>query len=954
MKRMLINATQQEELRVALVDGQRLYDLDIESSRSEQKKSNIYKGKITRIEPSLEAVFVDYGMEKHGFLPLKEVSKNYFPEKFHHDENLNVKDILQEGQELIVQINKEERGTKGAALTTFITLAGSYLVLMPNNPKIAGISRRVEGSDRVELKELLSSLKISEKMGLIIRTAGVGKSIKSLKWDLSLRLKHWDAIKKASKSKSAPFLIHQENNVMFRAFRDYLRQDIGEILIDNPHLLEIAREHITVLGRPDFINRIKLYKGNIPLFSYYQIESQINSAFQRKVRLPSGGSIMLDSTEALTAIDINSARSTRGADIEETAFNTNLEAVEEISRQLRLRDLGGLIVIDFIDMVNVNHQKSIENKLREMVREDRARVQIGHISKFGLLEMSRQRLSSSLGESSHHICPRCTGTGTIRDNESLSLSILRVIEEEALKENTYEVHAIVPIEIACYLLNEKRDAVYAIEKRQAGGKTIIVPNKNMKTPHYFVSRIRKGEKIRSMSYGLSKIKKNKLFNNSKKEVSEKKVQSNPILKNISSFNYLFNKNKIKKESGLIKKSYFYFLNNIFLNHKMIFLKLFSCVKNAFFKKHFFIKSEIFKFNIFQLKKNLFLKKKKQNNNIKKIDKENKIINNIKTNTINNNFFCNNYIKYISLNNIYFKNIDIHKNAENKNFLEKNNFLYDNKYNQKKFKNSLCFKVKNNIHDYLIDEINLRKKILYKKKLSNVSITSIHMNFIDNYNIANIDSIDSTIFQKNKNYLVLENNYHVKFFNIIADNDIFSLELSLGSSWFKYPFLKNNKLKKHQKTNIYKKLNVSTFYKKNSSIINSHLPSNNVKSKEIQISHFCKIKKVNAKPFFSERFLEDKMVNQKETKLKSKLGSKKRNISILNKTNVFSNNILKKENTKSHSSAPVTKIFSDSFETKNKKIIQSTFFLTKSDNKLKKSAGAHSATNCATSPIKKFE
>lgn len=464
MKRMLINATQQEELRVALVDGQRLYDLDIENSGSEQKKSNIYKGKITRIEPSLEAAFVDYGIEKHGFLPLKEISEKYFPKNYKSNVRLNIKNILQEGKELIVQINKEERGNKGAALTTFITLAGSYLVLMPNSPNVTGISRRVEGNDRIELKELLFSLKLPKNMGLIIRTAGVGKSIKSLQWDLSLRLKHWDAIQKASESRSAPFLIHQENNVIFRAFRDYLRQDIGEILIDNPQTLNIAREHISSLGRPDFINKIKLYTGEIPLFSYYQIESQINSAFQRKVRLPSGGSITVDTTEALTAIDINSARSTRGVDIEATAFNTNLEAVEEISRQLRLRDLGGLIVIDFIDMTPIINQKSIENKLREIVREDRARVQIGNISRFGLLEMSRQRLSSSLGESSHHICPRCTGTGTIRDNESLSLSILRLIEEEALKENTYEVHAIVPIEIACYLLNEKRDAVHAIEK----------------------------------------------------------------------------------------------------------------------------------------------------------------------------------------------------------------------------------------------------------------------------------------------------------------------------------------------------------------------------------------------------------------------------------------------------------------------------------------------------------
>ena len=444
MKRMLINATQQEELRVALVDGQRLYDLDIESPGHEQKKANIYKGKITRVEPSLEAAFVDYGAERHGFLPLKEISREYFPANYNAHGRPNIKDVLREGQEVIVQIDKEERGNKGAALTTFISLAGSYLVLMPNNPRAGGISRRIEGDDRTELKEALSALELPEGMGLIVRTAGVGKSAESLQWDLSLRLKPRGAIQQAPESRPAPFLIHQESNVIVRAFRDYLRQDIGEILIDNPKVLELARQHIAALGRPDFSSKIKLYTGEIPLFSHYQIESQIESAFQREVRLPSGGSIVIDSTEALTAIDINSARATRGGDIEETAFNTNLEAADEIARQLRLRDLGGLIVIDFIDMTPVRHQRAVENRLREAVRQDRARIQISHISRFGLLEMSRQRLSPSLGESSHHVCPRCSGTGTIRDNESLSLSILRLIEEEALKDNTKEVHAIVP------------------------------------------------------------------------------------------------------------------------------------------------------------------------------------------------------------------------------------------------------------------------------------------------------------------------------------------------------------------------------------------------------------------------------------------------------------------------------------------------------------------------------
>ena len=529
MKRMLINATQQEELRVALVDGQRLYDLDIESPGHEQKKANIYKGKITRIEPSLEAAFVDYGAERHGFLPLKEISREYFPASYNAHGRPNIKDVLREGQEVIVQIDKEERGNKGAALTTFISLAGSYLVLMPNNPRAGGISRRIEGDDRTELKEALSSLELPDGMGLIVRTAGVGKSADALQWDLSFRLKHWEAIKKAAESRPAPFLIHQESNVIVRAFRDYLRPDIGEILIDNPKVLDLARQHIAALGRPDFSSKIKLYTGEIPLFSHYQIESQIESAFQREVRLPSGGSIVIDSTEALTAIDINSARATRGGDIEETAFNTNLEAADEIARQLRLRDLGGLIVIDFIDMTPVRHQRAVENRLREAVRQDRARIQISHISRFGLLEMSRQRLSPSLGESSHHVCPRCSGTGTVRDNESLSLSILRLIEEEALKENTKEVHAIVPVPIASYLLNEKREAVNAIEKRQGGVRAIIVPNDQMQTPHYSVLRVRSGEETQTLSYHLPKLHEAEMALPSENEQAERRRPEQPAL-----------------------------------------------------------------------------------------------------------------------------------------------------------------------------------------------------------------------------------------------------------------------------------------------------------------------------------------------------------------------------------------------------------------------------------------
>ncbi|MCW9710306.1 ribonuclease E [Avibacterium sp. 21-586] len=503
MKRMLINATQKEELRVALVDGQRLFDLDIESPGHEQKKANIYKGRITRVEPSLEAAFVDYGAERHGFLPLKEIAREYFPADYVYQGRPNIRDILREGQEVIVQVNKEERGNKGAALTTFISLAGSYLVIMPNNPRAGGISRRIEGEERLELKEALSSLDVPEGVGLIVRTAGVGKSPEELQWDLKVLLHHWEAIKQASESRPAPFLIHQESDVIVRAIRDYLRRDIGEILIDSQKIYEKAKTHIKLV-RPDFLNRVKLYQGEVPLFSHYQIESQIESAFQREVRLPSGGSIVIDVTEALTAIDINSARSTRGGDIEETALNTNLEAADEIARQLRLRDLGGLIVIDFIDMTPIRHQREVENRIRDAVRQDRARIQISRISRFGLLEMSRQRLSPSLGESSHHVCPRCQGTGKIRDNESLSLSILRLLEEEAIKENTKQVYTIVPVQIASYLLNEKRKAISSIEKRH-NVDIVVAPNEEMETPHFSVFRVREGENYQHLSYNLAKL-----------------------------------------------------------------------------------------------------------------------------------------------------------------------------------------------------------------------------------------------------------------------------------------------------------------------------------------------------------------------------------------------------------------------------------------------------------------
>ncbi|WP_251372557.1 ribonuclease E [Rheinheimera oceanensis] len=503
MKRMLINATQEEEIRVALVDGQKLYDLDIESPGHEQKKANIYKGKITRVEPSLEAAFVDYGADRHGFLPLKEISREYFPAGYSFDGRPNIKEVVKEGQEVIIQIDKEERGQKGAALTTFISLAGSYLVLMPNNPRAGGISRRIEGDERQELKDSLGQLQMPDGMGLIVRTAGVGKSFEELDYDLKALLKHWSAITEEAQKRPSPFLIHQESNVVFRAIRDYLRRDVGEILIDNPRIFEEAKVYIQQF-RPDFAHRVKLYQGEVPLFMHFQIETQIESAFRREVRLPSGGSIVIDSTEALTAIDINSSKATKGGDIEETAFNTNLEAADEIARQLRLRDLGGLIVIDFIDMTPVRHQREVENRLKDAVKHDRARVQIGRISRFGLLEMSRQRLRPSLGESATHVCPRCHGRGTIRSTESSALSILRLIEEESIKDNTSQIHAQVPVSVATYLMNEKRDAIRRIEKRH-GIRVFVIPNEHMETPNHEVIRIRIDEEIDDASYNMVKV-----------------------------------------------------------------------------------------------------------------------------------------------------------------------------------------------------------------------------------------------------------------------------------------------------------------------------------------------------------------------------------------------------------------------------------------------------------------
>ncbi len=502
MKRMLINATQPEEVRVALVDGQNLFDLDIELVGREQKKANIHKGKITRVEPSLEAAFVDYGAERHGFLPLKEISREYFKDKSFRGRP-NIKDVIAEGQEVIVQIDKEERGNKGAALTTFISLAGCYLVLMPNNPRAGGISRRIEGQERDELRQAMREVETPKGMGCIVRTAGVGRSSEELQWDMKVLQNLWTAILKASESRPAPFLIHQESDVIIRSLRDYLRADIGEIVVDKKEIFDKVKRQIEFI-RPEFSNRVKLNEDrDIPLFNRFQIENQIESAFLREVNLPSGGSIVIDPTEALVSIDINSARATKGADIEDTAFHTNKEAAIEIARQLRLRDMGGLVVIDFIDMSQAKHQREVENVLRKALTQDRARVQVGKISRFGLLEMSRQRLKPSLGESAHGVCPRCSGTGTIRGVQSLALSILRLVEEEAAKDSTSLVQAILPVPVATFLLNEKRKIIAAIEKRQ---KTVLVviPNPYMETPNYEIKRLRKSESMETESYKVPK------------------------------------------------------------------------------------------------------------------------------------------------------------------------------------------------------------------------------------------------------------------------------------------------------------------------------------------------------------------------------------------------------------------------------------------------------------------
>jgi ribonuclease E len=504
MKKILINATQPEELRVALVEGQKLYDLDIEAKGREQKKASVYKAKIVRLEPSLEAAFVDYGGNRHGFLPLKEIARSLFLKAPPEGSRINIREVLREGQELIVQIDKEERGTKGAALTTFISLAGRYLVLMPNNPRAGGVSRQIEGADRSDAREAISQLDLPPGMGLILRTAGVGKTAEELQGDLAYLLKLWRAIEEAAAERPAPFLIHQDSNIIIRAVRDYLRADVEEVLVDDPVLYDEARDFMQHV-MPQSLPKLKQYKDSIPLFSRYQLESQIESAFNRQVSLPSGGALVIDRTEALTSIDVNSARSTRGGDIEETALHTNLEAAEEVARQLRLRDLGGLIVIDFIDMVSQRNQREVENRMRDVLRLDRARVQIGRISRFGLLEMSRQRLRPPLTETSHLVCPQCDGRGMIRGVESLALAVLRLIEEQAMKEMTARVVAQVPVSVGTFLLNEKRQTIRIIESKHEVD-VVVIPNPKLESPHYEIERVRLSEAeatgARTSSYAL--------------------------------------------------------------------------------------------------------------------------------------------------------------------------------------------------------------------------------------------------------------------------------------------------------------------------------------------------------------------------------------------------------------------------------------------------------------------
>src|SRR5210317_171161 len=531
MKRILINALQAEEIRVAMVDGQKLYDLDIESSDREQKKGNIYRAKISRIEPSLEAAFIDFGSERHGFLPLKEISPEYFYNTPAEGERAKIEKVLKEGQELIIQVEKEERGTKGAALTTYISLAGRYLVLMPNNPDAGGISRRIEGEDRAELRDKLANLTMTQGAGVIISTAGVGRTVEELQWDLDYLDTAWQAIRKAALSGVAPFLIYQESNVIVRAIRDHLRQDIGEVLVDSEEVFDKVKDLIQQV-MPSFGNKVKLYQDETPMFNRFQIEGQIESAFQREVRLPSGGAIVIDPTEALVSIDINSARATKGGDIEETALHTNLEAADEIARQLRLRDMGGLVVIDFIDMSANKKQNVVENRLNDALKPDRARVQSGRISRFGLLEMSRQRLRPSLGESSQESCPRCDGHGSIRSIESLALSILRLVEEESMKEHTGQVMVQAPTTVANFLLNEKRKALADVETRHSV-PIMVLSNEYMERPKFEIHRVRKSEVSDDPSYARIEEPKAELVADARSQASAPGVGPVPAVSRVT-------------------------------------------------------------------------------------------------------------------------------------------------------------------------------------------------------------------------------------------------------------------------------------------------------------------------------------------------------------------------------------------------------------------------------------
>ncbi len=532
MKRMLFNATQQEELRVAIVDGQKLIDIDIETTGREQRKSNIYKGVITRIEPSLEACFVNYGEERHGFLPFKEVARSYFREGV-DVRNVSIRDALREGQEIMVQVEKEERGNKGAALTSFVSLAGRYLVLMPNNPRGGGVSRRVEGEDRQELRDTMDRLDLPTGMSVIARTAGIGRNVDELQWDLNYLMQLWSAIEGASQSSNGAFLIYQESSLVIRAIRDYFQPDIGEILIDTDDIYEQAQQFMSHV-MPDMVHRVKRYRDDVPLFSRFQIEHQIETAYSRTVPLPSGGAIVIDHTEALVSVDVNSARATRGSDIEATAFNTNLEAADEVARQLRLRDLGGLIVIDFIDMENAKNQREIETRLKDALHYDRARVQMGKISRFGLMELSRQRLRPSLSEGSHVTCPRCNGTGHIRDTESSGLQVLRIIQEEAMKENSAAIHVQAPVDVAAFLLNEKRGEILKIETRHRV-TVVMIPNKHLETPHYKLERLKHDDpRLEDMqaSYSLAEQADTDIGYN-KREKEDAKPRQEAVVKTIT-------------------------------------------------------------------------------------------------------------------------------------------------------------------------------------------------------------------------------------------------------------------------------------------------------------------------------------------------------------------------------------------------------------------------------------